>query len=318
MESGKAEHWKAEAPARGGGQTRSALLEAGFTEEQARALDGRIWEAHDVAESTSVPAAVRSALIESTSDLQERGSLSETIRSVVSEHFDRKMDRFAARLTGEDIDGGWKSHSAVTALEAWARRIAHRSHTGDGLLEILEGRAVDDFIEDGSPNNCMLLVLEAAVHRFRNETAKDRARRLTNRLMNHAESAAVSMVKLQRHLDDIRHRGKDDPDVREASLDIKKADLRFAGKVSELTRALRGTATMQSAERRRVDEAWVQMMRKYQEVPKAKWDESSRAALTDPEARLAKKAVRKAVKALARKFCELQERAPLDIPLPKW
>ena len=283
----------------------SALRDAGFTEAQRAAMGRLFWTNYFIAEDSQLPAAMRKAFYESLNEERKQGSTPDTFRYAVEMIFDRKIDDFFKRLTDRwdrKADKGY-SKDPIHAFHAWIADEINGSErsTFENARRILEGGAFDGYIESGSTANEILRMLEAAVHRFRNETARMRARRIARRLTKKAHSAAVKCAR---------------------SNDKKKkqnANLEFRMLLSEFTVCMRGMdskhreGTIASA----VDDGFTLMLDAYSAIPKEKWDKHGNdAPLLDSNAHNARRDFKRAAKRLAARFCEMQEGSPAPIPLP--
>ena len=176
-----------------------------------------------------------------------------------------------------------------------------------GAREILEGGAVDGMIEDESPANETLRMLEAAVHRFRKESVRTRTWRLTERLMARAEALAVRIARIRA-----------DSSLESAGRERKYASM-FERLIEDIVISLPGRESSRNWDYgkqalRKFD--W--MVDKYSDIPKREQDRSALAHSVDSEARQAHRDLRKEVKKLARAFCELQKSNPPLIPIPEW
>ena len=311
---GHADHYVAMAPEEPAVTVEEAnllkcLQDAGFSEQQMDALIRLFWFKYMEAEDNLLPAALRTEFSHARNESQKPGSPAHVLRDAAETIADKRIERFVERVLV--VNEGDLEVPPGDALANWIRQtISDRfSDYAKGAREILEGDAVDGFIEEGSPVNETLRMLEAAVHRYKKETVRTRTWRLTERLMKRAEALAVRIARI---------RG-DSPDRLASIGDERKYARMFRRQIEDVTRCFPGPGTNRKWHYdKKVIRRFDWMVAKYSDIPKKEWDRSSLAPSVNSEARQAHRDLRKEVKKLARAFCKLQDTNPSLIPIPEW
>ena len=287
------------------------MQDAGFSEQQMDALIRLFWFKYMEAEDNLLPAALRTEFSHARNESQKPGSPAHVLRDAAETIADKRIERFVERVLV--VNEGDLEVPPGDALANWIRQtISDKfSDYARGAREILEGGAVDGLIEEESPVNEALRMLEAAVHRFKKETVRTRAWRLTERLMKRADALAARIARIR------ADRSKDEPLVGMA--DERKYAREFARQIEDIAKCLPGPGSNRRWEYdRRAIRRFEWMVDKYSDIPKREWDRSSLAASVDSEARQARQDLKKEVKRLARAFCKLHESNPALIPIPDW